>query len=85
MSDEPTRITEKGIEQAVTILLREGFLGDAASDITSEILLLQEACRKYVEVSVAKGTHRSNAECAEAILIGFFQAYLDDVYRTMVN
>jgi hypothetical protein len=78
-------ISEKGIERAVEILLRDGFLGDAAGDFTSEILLLQEACAKYVEVSVAKGTNRSNAECAEALLIGFFQAYLDDVYRTMVN
>ena len=78
-------ITEKGIEQAVSILIRDGFLGDAADDVTSEVLLLQEACAKYVEVSVAKGSNRSNAECAEAILIGFFQAYLDDVYHSMVN
>jgi hypothetical protein len=69
----------------VTILMRDGFLGDAATDMISEVLLLQEACRKYVEVSVAKGTNRSNVECAEALLIGFFQAYLDDVYRTLVN
>jgi hypothetical protein len=81
MSEEYSRITEKGMDQAVEILARDGFLDDAepTDNVFENFSQLKVACGKYVEASVAKGSDRSNQECAEAILIGFFQAYLEDV------
>jgi hypothetical protein len=83
MSEEHSRITEKGMDQAVEILARDGFLDDAepTENIFDNFSKLRAACGKYVEASVAKGSARSSKECAEAILVGFFQAYLEDVTR----
>ena len=81
MSEEYTRITDKGMDQAVEILARDGFLDEAdpTENVFDNFRKLKVACGKYVEASVAKGSARSNKECTEAILVGFFQAYLEDV------
>jgi hypothetical protein len=83
MSEEYSRISEKGMDEAVNILARDGFLDDAepTENVFENFSKLKIACGKYVEASVAKGSARSNTECRDAILIGFFQAYLEDVTR----
>lgn len=83
MSDEPTRITEKGMDAAVEILARDGYL-DAAEpteNVYENFTLLKAACVKHREASVAKGSARSKAECRDAILVAYFEAYLEDVTR----
>ena len=81
-------ITDRGIEFAVEILEREGYLTDAFSendDFDANLAKVKTAIAKYLEASVAKGSARSNQECADAILIAYFEAYIDDVAKHRVN
>ena len=86
MEDEQTRITEEGIAEAVHILYRDGYLLSLSqTDDFSDLNVLKAACEKYVAKSVARGSQRTNAECRDAILIGFFQAWVEDQLRYLVN
>ena len=86
MEDEQTRITEEGIAEAVHILYRDGYLTSlSTADDFSDLNVLKAACEKYVAASVARGSARSNTECRDAILIGFFRAWVEDQLRYLVN
>ena len=84
--DEHVSITEEGIAEAVHILYRDGYLLDLSkTDDFSDLNVLKAACEKYVEKSVARGSQRTSQECRDALLIGFFQAWVDDQLRYLVN
>jgi hypothetical protein len=84
--DEQVRITEEGIAEAVTILYRDGYLASLTPDDDfADLATLSKACEKYVAGSVAKGSQRTNMECRDALLVGFFQAWVDDQLKRMVN
>jgi hypothetical protein len=86
MDDEQMSITEEGVAEAVTILVRDGFLVYMTDeDDFSDLGTLAKACEKYVAASVAKGSKRSNVECRDAILVGYFQAWVEDQLKRMVN
>lgn len=86
MEDEHMSITEEGVAEAITILARDGFLVSMTDeDDFSDLGTLAKACEKYVAVSVAKGSKRSMMECRDALLIGFFQAWVEDQLKRMVN
>jgi hypothetical protein len=84
--DDKMTITEEGVAEAITILSRDGFLTAMTDDDDfSDLATLEKACKKYVEASVAKGSKRSNMECRDAILIGFFQAWVGQQLKFLVN
>ena len=84
--DEQMSITEEGVAEAITILARDGFLVSMTDeDDFSDLGTLAAACERYVKASVAKGSKRSNAECRDALLVGFFQAWVEDQRKRMVN
>lgn len=85
MDDEQMRISEAGILEALQILEREGYLPEPTESIDVDAIQLKEAADKYVEASIAKGSERTNKECREAILIAYFQAYLADLTRALIN
>jgi hypothetical protein len=86
MDDEQVSITEEGVAEAITILVRDGYLtGMTDDDDFSDLNTLKKACVKYIEASIAKGSKRSQMECRDALLIGFFQAWVDDQLRQIVN
>jgi hypothetical protein len=81
--DEYLRLSEKGMDAAVEILARDGFLDEIepTENVFENYSNLKVACDKYVAASVAKGSARSSEECRDAILVAYFQAYLVDVTR----
>jgi hypothetical protein len=84
MSEEMLAITEKGIMLAIEILVRDGFVVDApGSNHTSNLIALKSICGKFLEASLAKGEARSDQECQDAIVIAYFEAYLEDVTRKL--
>ena len=85
MSEEAHRITEKGVELALEILERGGYLPEATDSIDVDTAQLKAACTEYIEASVAKGSARSNEECRDAILIAYLNGYLEDLLRRIVN
>lgn len=82
--DETISITEAGVEESVDILIREGYLITMPDD-TDYLAQIALACEKYVAASIAKGSARSWLECRDALLIGFFQAWVEDQRKSMVN
>jgi hypothetical protein len=85
MGEEQYRLSEAGIEEAVEILERDGFLPDTTEDEAINTLALRTACARYIEASVAKGDRRTDRECQDAIVIGYFEAQLQDRVRRIVN
>ena len=85
MSEESYRLTEKGMVQALEILEREGLLPKQTESIDVDAVQLRAACAEHSKRSVAKGGERTNEECAEALLIAYFEAYLEDLIRRIVN
>ena len=83
--DQPMRISEKGMEAAVEVLARDGFLDDMepTENHIENFIKLRTACAKYRDASVAKGEARTNQECTDAIMIAYFEAYLTDVTRNI--
>lgn len=82
-----TMITDKGIAEASYILVRDGYLDEALLDVTNVmagVVALKAACKEYIKASVAKGDERSDLECRDALLIGFFEAFLED-YTNRIN
>jgi hypothetical protein len=75
------QITENGIIVAAEILVRDGFFKGNPSGSHADLFAAKAACRKYIEASVAKGDARSEQDCADAVLIAYFEAYLEDVTR----
>jgi len=68
---------------AVALLARNGFLEDMepTENFVENFIKLKAACIKHREASIAKGEARSEEECRDAIMIAYFEAYLDDVTR----
>lgn len=79
---EKYKITDKGLDLAVGILMRDGYLPLLDAGVPPA-MQLKTACRRYIEASKAKGDARSDQECQDAILIAFFGAYLEDVTRKL--
>ena len=75
------RITEKGMEVALDILHKDGFLPKLTDNFEINIVLAKVACVEYIRASVAKGEARTDEDIKWAILIGFFEAYLDDTMK----
>jgi len=84
MSEEH-RITEKGMELAVSILAREGFLDnmEPSENVIENFIKLKTACTKYIEAFVAKGPDHSDEEASNAIVIAYFEAYLEAVTQSV--
>jgi len=85
MNDEPMRISEKGMALAVEILAQQGYLDEMepSDNFVENFIKIKAACDKYIEASIAKGDTRSHEECRDAIMIGYFHAYLQDVTRNV--
>ena len=77
---EVARITEKGIDAALIVLERDGYLVEEPSETNSvsNYVYLNKVCLKYIEDSKVKGDARTQQEEKDGILIAYFQAYLQD-------
>jgi hypothetical protein len=83
MSDEKVHITEKGIDVALVVLEREGYLTQDPHEplIVSDYVYLNKICLEYMEASKAKGDARTQQEEKDGILIAYFQAFLEDTLK----
>jgi hypothetical protein len=80
--NEEYRITERGMIEALEILIDGGYLTGEPGDFLFETqLIVKDACDRYIADSVAKGESRTNEECRDAFIIGYFHAYLEDVTK----
>jgi hypothetical protein len=82
---EKYRLTEEGMQEALTVLENSGFLPEAGDDEDINTLALRTACEKYVDASRAKGDARTDRECQDAMLVSFLQAHLEALVRRIVN
>jgi hypothetical protein len=81
MSDQ-YRVTEKGMLLALRLLQREGFLlEEPGVNVTADLIAAKRACGKYIEASKAKGDARSDQDCQDAVMIAYFEAWLEDITR----
>jgi hypothetical protein len=85
MGEQQYRLTDEGVQDAIEILERGGYLPEASDDEALNTFALKAACAKYIAVSVAKGDARSDQECQDALVIGFLDAKLQDTVRRLIN
>lgn len=79
------RITQKGVDLSFKLLHDGGYLSSPPGESqTLNLLLLIDACERYVEDSVAKGASRTDEETQDGVLILFFQAYLKETLMELL-
>jgi hypothetical protein len=78
-------ITEEGIQEALDVLDRGGFLPDATEDEALDTLTLKTACEKYISASREKGDKRTEQDVRDALIVGYFEAHISDRVRRMIN
>jgi hypothetical protein len=79
------RITDEGIQEAIEILDRGGFLPEPLEDEALNTLQLKTSCAKYIDASRAKGDARTDQEERDVIIVFLFEAHISARVRRMLN
>lgn len=82
--EEFHRITPKGIDVALGILGREGLLPQPTNSLGVDVENIKAACDRYLEAFRA-GSNHTEQEALDAIVIAYFDAYLEDMVRGLAN
>jgi hypothetical protein len=78
-------LTDEGVQEAIEILERGGFLPEVSDDEIMNTVQLKVACEQYITVSREKGDKRTDQECQDAMVVVLLEARLKDAMRRIVN
>lgn len=77
------QITEKGIVKAMGILRRDGYSLPQSENVMVNAVHLRSSVSAYLEASKAKGDARTESEMLDAVLMVFFDMYLQTTLQNV--